>query len=49
VGIYLRSPGDTAFRVTALEVLRIEDGRVVEIVDFDLPDLYVAFGLAPTL
>ncbi len=49
VGIYLRSPGDDRFRITALEVLRIENGRIAEIVDFDVPHLYAAFGLAPTL
>jgi hypothetical protein len=37
------------FRLVALEVLRIEGGRVTEIVDFDIPQLYAAFGLAPTL
>jgi RNA polymerase sigma-70 factor (ECF subfamily) len=47
--IYLRSPGDSEFRLTALEVLRIEGDKIVEIVDFDLPGLYPAFGLSPTL
>jgi RNA polymerase sigma-70 factor, ECF subfamily len=50
VAIYLRPPGEPVFRLTALEVLRVEDGRVAEIVDFDVPDeLSGAFGLAPTL
>jgi RNA polymerase sigma-70 factor, ECF subfamily len=49
VAIYHRPPGAPAFRLTALEVLRIEGDRVAEIVDFDLPALYPAFGLAPTL
>jgi hypothetical protein len=49
VAIYHRPPGEPVSRLTALEVLRIEGGRVAEIVDFDLPDLYPAFGLAPTL
>jgi RNA polymerase sigma-70 factor, ECF subfamily len=49
VGIYLRSPGDDRFRITALEVLRIENGRIVEIIDYDLPHMYAAFGLAATL
>jgi RNA polymerase sigma-70 factor (ECF subfamily) len=49
VAIYHRAPGEPVFRLTALEVLRVEDGRVTEIVDFDLPELYPAFGLAPTL
>ena len=41
--------GGAGFRLTALEVLRIEGGQITEIVDFDVPDLYPAFGLAPTL
>jgi RNA polymerase sigma-70 factor, ECF subfamily len=49
VAIYHRPPGEPVFRLTALEVLRVEGDRVAEIVDFDLPDLYLAFGLAPTL
>jgi RNA polymerase sigma-70 factor (ECF subfamily) len=49
VAIYHRAPGERLFRLVALEVLRIEGGRVTEIVDFDVPELYPAFGLAPTL
>jgi RNA polymerase sigma-70 factor (ECF subfamily) len=49
VAIYHRAPGEPVFRLTALEVLRIEGGRVTEIVDFDVPQLYAAFGLSPTL
>ena len=49
VAIYHRAPGEPLFRLTALEVLRIEGGRVTEIVDFDVPQLDAAFGLAPTL
>jgi len=49
VAIYHRPPGEPVFRLTALEVLRVEGDRVAEIVDFDLPDLFPAFGLAPTL
>ena len=49
VAIYHRAPGKPVFRLVALEVLRIEGGRVTEIVDFDVPRLYAAFGLAPTL
>jgi RNA polymerase sigma-70 factor (ECF subfamily) len=47
--IYLRRPGDTAFRPLVLEVLRIEDGQVAEILDFGLPELFAAFGLPATL
>jgi len=49
VGIYLRSPGDDRFVITALEVLRIENGLIAEIVDYDLPELYAAFGLCEVL
>jgi RNA polymerase sigma-70 factor, ECF subfamily len=49
VAIYHRPPEEPVFRLTALEVLRIEGDRVAEIVDFDVPDLYPAFGLEPTL
>jgi hypothetical protein len=49
VAIYHRAPGEPVFRLVALEVLRIEGGRITEIVDFNVPHLYGAFGLAPTL
>jgi RNA polymerase sigma-70 factor (ECF subfamily) len=45
VALYLRRPGDTRFRALALEVLRIEDGRVAEIVDFGDVSLFAKFGL----
>jgi RNA polymerase sigma-70 factor (ECF subfamily) len=47
--IYLRRPGDTAFRPLTLEVLRIDGGKIVEIVDFSTPSLFVAFGLPSSL
>jgi RNA polymerase sigma-70 factor, ECF subfamily len=46
---YVRRPGDTAFRAFALDVLRIEDGKVAEITSFVDPDLFPAFGLPNTL
>ncbi len=49
VAIYLRPPGESVYRLTALELLRIEGDRVVEIVDFDPSGLDPAFGLEPTL
>jgi RNA polymerase sigma-70 factor (ECF subfamily) len=49
VGIYLRSPGDTEFRITALEVLRIVGDQIAEIVDFDMPEVFPALGLPGTL
>lgn len=49
VAIYLRPPGEAAYRPLTLEVLRVEEGKVAEIVDFSLPGLFAAFGLPPTL
>jgi RNA polymerase sigma-70 factor (ECF subfamily) len=49
IGAYLRRPGDTVFRPLVLEVLRIEDGQVVEIVDFGRLELFAAFGLPAEL
>lgn len=49
VAIYLRPPGAADYRPLTLEVLRIEGGMVVEIVDFGLPGLFDAFGLPATL
>ena len=40
MAIYHRPPGEPVFRLTALEVLRIEGDRVAEIVDFDVPGLH---------
>jgi RNA polymerase sigma-70 factor (ECF subfamily) len=45
---YVRRRGDSAHRALALDVLRIEDGKVVEITAF-VPELFPAFGLPPTL
>jgi RNA polymerase sigma-70 factor, ECF subfamily len=45
LAIYLRAPGEARYRPLALEVLRVEDGRVVEAVDWSLPRLFDAFGL----
>lgn len=49
VAAYLRRPDDTEFRPLVIEVLRIEGGRVAEIVDFSSPELFTAFGLPLTL
>jgi RNA polymerase sigma-70 factor, ECF subfamily len=46
---YLRSPGDTAFRPLTLEVLRIEDGQIAEIIDFGQLELFAVFGLPAEL
>jgi RNA polymerase sigma-70 factor (ECF subfamily) len=43
--VYLRGPGERHFRPLALAVLRVEAGRVVEVVHWDRPELFEAFGL----
>jgi RNA polymerase sigma-70 factor (TIGR02960 family) len=45
---YLRAPGETTFVAFKLDVLRIADGRIVEITTFD-HTLFEQFGLAATL
>ncbi|MFC7647318.1 RNA polymerase subunit sigma-70 [Streptosporangium lutulentum] len=45
---YVRLPGDSAYRAQVLNVLRIEDGSIVEITVFE-PRLFPAFELPPTL
>jgi RNA polymerase sigma-70 factor (ECF subfamily) len=46
---YLRTPGDSVYRAFALDVLRIEQGQVVEITSFLGTDLFAAFGFPLTL
>jgi RNA polymerase sigma-70 factor, ECF subfamily len=46
---YLRPPGDSAYRPLVIEVLRIEDGWIAEIIDFGDERLFAAFGLPLTL
>jgi len=43
--IYLRGPGERRYRPLALALLRVEEGRVVEVVHWDRPELFEAFGL----
>ncbi len=43
--VYLRPPGESRYRALALAVLRLEEGRVVEVVHWDRPELFEAFGL----
>ncbi len=45
---YVRPPGESGYRALALDVLRIEDGRITEIVTFE-PTVFADFGLPPTL
>ncbi|GAA0984247.1 RNA polymerase subunit sigma-70 [Acrocarpospora macrocephala] len=49
VAVYLRRPQDSEFRALALEVLRVEEGKITEIVDFSSPAVLEAFGLPATL
>ena len=46
---YTRWPGEDEYRALALDVLRIEGGKVVEITSFVDPGLFEAFGLPSTL
>ena len=49
VAWYLRRPGDDRHRAFAIDVLRMEQGRIAEITAFDLATLRDAFGLPETL
>jgi len=49
VDVYLRSPGDTEFQLISVEVLRVEEGKIAEIVDYSIPEVLAAFGLPQTL
>jgi RNA polymerase sigma-70 factor (ECF subfamily) len=46
---YLQQPGEPDYRPLALDVLKVEGGRVVEIASFVLPELFPAFGLPQVL
>jgi RNA polymerase sigma-70 factor, ECF subfamily len=45
---YVQLPGDDTFRAQVLDVLRIVDGQVAEVMAF-VPELFPAFGLPMTL
>jgi RNA polymerase sigma-70 factor, ECF subfamily len=49
VAYYLRPPGASDYQPLALDVLRVEGGRVAEISSFVFPELFPAFGLPPKL
>ena len=49
IAAYLRPPDASAYRPLVIEVLRIEDGRIAEIIDFGDERLFAAFGLPLTL
>ena len=44
VAAYVCRPGDSTWRALALDILRIEDGLITEIVTF-MPDTFPLFGL----
>ncbi|MEW5916235.1 MAG: RNA polymerase subunit sigma-70 [Gemmatimonadota bacterium] len=46
---YLRKPGDTHYHAFMIDVLRIEGGRVAEILAFDLREMLDAFDLPSTI
>jgi RNA polymerase sigma-70 factor, ECF subfamily len=43
--VYLRAPGERRHLPLALAVLQMKDGRVVEVIHWDRPELFEAFGL----
>jgi RNA polymerase sigma-70 factor, ECF subfamily len=49
VACYLKRTGDSEYRPLALDVLRIEDGEVAEVIAFELKPLLKALGLPPRL
>jgi RNA polymerase sigma-70 factor, ECF subfamily len=46
---YLRRPGEAAFFPFVLTVLRLEDGRLIDIAAFEQPSMFAAFGLPASL
>lgn len=44
IASYIRVPGESVYRGFALDMLRVEEGKVAEISAFH-PDLFEAFGL----
>ena len=45
---YAKRPGDTAYRAQVLDVLRIEEGKIVEITSF-VPEVFESFALPATI
>lgn len=45
---YVKRPGDSIYRAQVLDVLRIEAGKIAEVVAF-VPELFPVFGLPTTL
>jgi RNA polymerase sigma-70 factor (ECF subfamily) len=49
VAFYTCAPGESEYRASVIDVLRIEAGQIGRIDAFVLPELFAAFGLPPTL
>ena len=49
MALYLRAPGDSAYRAFALGVLRIEHGRITDMTAFHDPGVFAAFDLPAVL
>ena len=49
VAFYTRAPGESDYRASVIDVLRIEGGLIVRIDAFVLPQLFAEFGLPPTM
>jgi RNA polymerase sigma-70 factor, ECF subfamily len=50
VAVYLRRPGDSRYQPLAIDVLRIENGKVADVIGFSLDEpLLSALDLPPTL
>jgi RNA polymerase sigma-70 factor (ECF subfamily) len=49
VACYVRRPGETEFRPLALDVLRIEEGTIAEVIAFPLEPFLAALDLPPTI
>jgi RNA polymerase sigma-70 factor, ECF subfamily len=49
VALYTRRAGETQYRASAIDVLRIEDGLIARIDAFVLPNLFAAFGLPASI
>jgi RNA polymerase sigma-70 factor (ECF subfamily) len=45
---HVRKPGHSAYRAMALDVLRIQNGMITEIIAF-APDVFESFGLPAVL
>jgi RNA polymerase sigma-70 factor (ECF subfamily) len=48
VALYVRRPGERSYKALALDILRVEDGRVADVVVFG-PEIFPAFGLPRTM